>query len=239
MMQNIQDSMYFISKENSKAWELVQKTALFQDSSCKKILIFGESGTGKSRLLFEAAKISKNAGKKAVCHLSAERFYSDLLHALTSKSIRSLRNALAEADILLLDNIQELEGSVYAQQELSGILSRLESRSIPVIITCDRPNVRLLKLVPSLAKQLTENTMVEITPMGYAVRVALLHQLAKEAGMPMESPGLKCVLHYIADKYGADPQEMKNSFLRIIWFSKVLEEEVTLDFANRILSKNA
>ena len=236
-MQEIQDSMYFISQENSNAWEIVHDAASFQESSCRKILIFGESGSGKSRLLFEAEKISESVGKKAACRLSAERFCSNYLHALTSKSIRNFRNVLENADILLFDNIQRLEGSVYAQQELSRILSRLETQGVPVIITCDRPEVRLPKLVSSLKGQLMETTMVNLKSMSYAVRVAILHQLAREAEMSLESPGLKSVLHYIADKYRTDPKEMKASFCRILWFSKVMEEDVTLDFANRVLTK--
>jgi chromosomal replication initiator protein len=161
-------------------------------------------------------------------------FTNELITAINDNKTRSFRNKYRKVDVLLIDDIQFLEGKEATQEEFFHTFEALYQNNKQIVITSDCPPVSLKGLDERLRTRFSWNMIADIQPPDYETRVAILKNLAVKSDLEMTSD-LYDVLCMIADQVKDNIRELEGAYNRVIGLSQLLNEKITVDNAKSIL----
>ena len=103
-------------------------------------------------------------------------FTNELIKALSDRKMAEFRNKYRTIDVLLIDDIQFLEGKSGTQDEFFYTFNTLYQANKQIIISSDRPPSKLLNIEERLRSRFQWNMTVDIQPADYENRVAILRK---------------------------------------------------------------
>lgn len=199
------------------------------------LFIYGGSGLGKTHLMQAiGVQIIRNNPSTKVLYVSTEMFTNELITAINDNKTRSFRNKYRKVDVLLIDDIQFLQGKEATQEEFFHTFETLYQNNKQIVITSDCPPVSLKGLDERLRTRFSWNMIADIQPPDYETRVAILKNLAEKSDLEMNSD-LYDVLCMIADQVKDNIRELEGAYNRVIGLSQLLNEKITVDNAKSIL----
>lgn len=199
------------------------------------LFIYGGSGLGKTHLMQAiGVEIIRNNPETKVLYVSAEMFTNELITAINDNKTRSFRNKYRKLDVLLIDDIQFLEGKEATQEEFFHTFEALYQNNKQIVITSDCPPVSLKGLDERLRTRFSWNMIADIQPPDYETRVAILRNLAEKTDIPITSD-VNDVLDLIADQVKDNIRELEGAYNRVIGLSQLLNEPINVDNARSIL----
>jgi chromosomal replication initiation ATPase DnaA len=211
---------------NREAVEVARRAAT-PGSRDNPLLICGGSGLGKTHLLNAIGRRAQRLHSVEVAFVTLEHL-SDMVSGEGGSGRQSFRSRIAEAGLLLLDDIQLVAGQRPAEEEVLLAWDALDSRGGQVVLTSDRLPEEIDGLDDRLRDRLADGRMVELGPPDYETRIAITQRKAEERGHPM-SPGIHEALARIAF---SNVRELQGALNRLIAIEdlenrKVRPEEVT------------
>ena len=199
------------------------------------LFIYGGSGLGKTHLMQAiGVQIIRNNPETKVLYVSAEMFTNELITAINDNKTRSFRNKYRKLDVLLIDDIQFLEGKEATQEEFFHTFEALYQNNKQIVITSDCPPVNLKGLDERLRTRFSWNMIADIQPPDYETRVAILRNLAEKSDIQV-TPEVSDVLNLIADQVKDNIRELEGAYNRVVGLSQLLNEPITVDNARSIL----
>ena len=199
------------------------------------LFIYGGSGLGKTHLMQAiGVHIIRNNPTSKVLYVSAEMFTNELITAINDNKTRSFRNKYRKLDVLLIDDIQFLEGKEATQEEFFHTFEALYQNNKQIVITSDCPPVSLKGLDESLRTRFSWNMIADIQPPDYETRVAILKNFARKSNIEI-TDDVYNVLCFIADQVKDNIRELEGAYNRVVSFSQLLHEKITIDNAKNIL----
>ncbi len=199
------------------------------------LFLYGGSGLGKTHLMQAiGVHIIKNNPSAKVLYVSSEMFTNEMISAINDNKTRLFRNKYRKLDVLLIDDIQFLEGKDATQEEFFHTFEALYQNNKQIIITSDCPPVSLKGLDERLRTRFSWNMIADIQPPDYETRVAILKNLAQKAEIEMTT-SLYQVICFIAEQVKDNIRELEGAYNRVIGLSNLLGENVTIDSAKNIL----
>jgi len=199
------------------------------------LFIYGGSGLGKTHLMQAiGVHIIRNNPTAKVLYVSAEMFTNELITAINDNKTKSFRNKYRKLDVLLIDDIQFLEGKEATQEEFFHTFEALYQNNKQIVITSDCPPVSLKGLDERLRTRFGWNMIADIQPPDYETRVAILKNYAEKSEIEI-TPEFYDVLCLIADQVKYNVRELEGAFNRVVGLSQLLNEKITVDSARSIL----
>ena len=199
------------------------------------LFIYGGSGLGKTHLMQAiGVHIIRNNPASKVLYVSAETFTNELITAINDNKTRSFRNKYRKLDVLLIDDIQFLEGKEATQEEFFHTFEALYQNNKQIVITSDVPPVGLKGLDERLRTRFSWNMIADIQPPDYETRVAILKNFAYKSNIEV-TDDVYNVLCFIADQVKDNIRELEGAYNRVVSFSQLLHEKITIDNAKNIL----
>ena len=199
------------------------------------LFIYGGSGLGKTHLMQAiGVHIIRNNPASKVLYVSAEMFTNELITAINDSKTRSFRNKYRKLDVLLIDDIQFLEGKEATQEEFFHTFEALYQNNKQIVITSDCPPVSLKGLDERLRTRFSWNMIADIQPPDYETRVAILKNFAAKSNIEI-TDDVYNVLCFIADQVKDNIRELEGAYNRVVSFSQLLHESITIDNAKNIL----
>ena len=199
------------------------------------LFIYGGSGLGKTHLMQAiGVHIIRSNPTSKVLYVSAEMFTNELITAINDNKTRSFRNKYRKLDVLLIDDIQFLEGKEATQEEFFHTLEALYQNNKQIVITSDVPPVSLKGLDERLRTRFSWNMIADIQPPDYETRVAILKNFADKSNIEV-TDDVYNVLCFIADQVKDNIRELEGAYNRVVSFSQLLHEKITIDNAKNIL----
>lgn len=199
------------------------------------LFIYGGSGLGKTHLMQAIGVhiIRNNPGAK-VLYVSSEMFTNDFINALKENKIRSFQNKYRKLDVLLIDDIQFLQGKESTQEEFFHTFNALYQNNKQIVITADCPPNNLRDLDDRLRTRFSWNMIADIQPPDYETRVAILKNLVEKSNIEVDDD-MYDVLCLIAEQVKDNIRELEGAYNRVIGFSNLLGDKITVDYAKNIL----
>ena len=199
------------------------------------LFLYGGSGLGKTHLMQAIGVhiIRNNPGSK-VLYVSTEMFTNELITAINDGKTRSFRNKYRKVDVLLIDDIQFLEGKEATQEEFFHTFEALYQNNKQIVITSDCPPVSLKSLDERLRTRFSWNMIADIQPPDYETRVAILKNLVDKSEIEL-TPDVYDVICLIADQVKDNIRELEGAYNRVIGLSQLLNEPINVDNARSIL----
>lgn len=199
-------------------------------------LFHGSYGAGKTHTLsaIEQALIARDV---KVIYYNADRYRAEYVKSLKSASALAFKDAVAEAEVLLVDDLHLLQGSKATQGELAAAISEVLSRGGRVVLAASAAAAEINGLEPRLAARLESAVNIKIGKPDQPLRRRILERMvddmpaARRAGVPYE------VLDFIASAVPETPRALEAALGAVITRTALIGAEVTLENAKVALNE--
>ncbi len=196
-------------------------------SSYNPLFLYGGSGLGKTHLMHAIGNhVRKNFPTKKLIYVQSERFLNEFIDTIGKKNYTEFRNKYRNCDLLLIDDIQFIEGKESTQIEFFHTFNALYEAGNNIVMTCDKPPGNLSFLEERLRTRFASGLIVDIQPPDYETRVAILNQRSREKNIHFPTD----VIEYIAGNISSNIRELEGAFNTVTAFA-MLSGEINLQIA--------
>lgn len=206
------------------------------DLAFNPLFVHSPIGLGKTHLLQAiSAEAQRSAKPRRIVYLTAERFVYRFITALRENSALAFKNELREIDVLLIDDMQFLQGKA-TQTEFCHLLNTLIDASRQVVGAADRAPGELESLDERVRSRLAGGLVVEVNAPDEAMRYDIL--CAKAAQARLRCPTLLIpdeVLRYVARQVVGNGRDLDGAFTRLLAHNQLTGAPVTLELAERTI----
>lgn len=196
------------------------------------LLVYGESGLGKTHLLHAIGHYVRSlyTGAK-VRYVSSEEFTNEFINAIRDDRQDRFKRRYRDVDVLLIDDIQFLEGKTQTQEEFFHTFNTLHNANKQIVLTSDRAPKRLEALEDRLRNRFEWGLITDVQPPDLETRIAILR---KKAAMDrLTAP--PDVLEFIASKIQTNIRELEGALIRVTAFANLNRQEVDMTLAEIVL----
>ncbi len=151
------------------------------------LFIYGGSGLGKTHLMNAIGiYLLEHNENLNVLYVSSEMFTNEFIKALGENKTREFKNKYRKVDVLLIDDIQFLEGKDTMQEEFFHTFNSLYDLNKQIVISSDRAPNKLVKLEERLRSRFMWNLIADLQPADYETRVADTMKKAENANIEVD-----------------------------------------------------
>jgi chromosomal replication initiator protein len=196
------------------------------------LFIWGESGLGKTHLLHAAGNYAQRLfpGMR-VKYVSTEEFTNDFINSLRDDRKASFKRSYRDIDVLLVDDIQFIEGKEGIQEEFFHTFNTLHNANKQIVISSDRPPKQLATLEDRLRTRFEWGLITDVQPPELETRIAILR---KKAQMDrLDAPDE--VLELIASSIERNIRELEGALIRVTAFASLNKTPIDKSLAEIVL----
>lgn len=232
---------FVVGKSNEFVFAAAQSVAADPAGTYNPLFIYGGTGLGKTHLIQAIANsIVSNKPQLKVIYVTCEQFINEIIDTMfTSRGAEArdkgnkLRQYYRSADVLIIDDIQFIEGKKAVQEEFFHTFNELVSKGKQIVISSDHPPKELTALEERLRTRFSGGLLFDMLPPDFETKVAILKRkaLEKKCLVPDE------VLHFLAKDSGDDVRTLEGRLTKVIFASKLHEEPITVELAKSALNE--
>lgn len=196
------------------------------------LFIWGESGLGKTHLLHAAGHYARRLfpGMR-VKYVSTEEFTNDFINSLKDDRQVQFKQRYRDVDILLVDDIQFLEGKLGIQEEFFHTFNTLHNANKQIVVSSDRPPKQLATLEDRLRTRFEWGLITDVQPPELEIRMAILLKKAQMERIHVPPD----VLELIATRIDRNIRELEGALIRVTAFASLTQTDVTYELAEMVL----
>ena len=201
------------------------------------VFIYGNSGLGKTHLLAAIANyVITNFPRMAVVYASANDFTNDFVQSVQTNNWIAFNKKYHQADILLIDDVQYLEGRNETIDQLFNIFNEMVNQHKQIVLSADRAP-KDIDMDDRMRSRFLTGTTPDINPPDYETRLAILRNYLPRA-LPQNFMGTipDDVLEYIAKVSTSNVREIEGAINQLVTHMSVLHKsDISVDEAKEIL----
>jgi chromosomal replication initiator protein len=196
------------------------------------LFIYGGSGLGKTHLLHAIGHYARSlyAGTR-VRYVSSEEFTNDFINSIRDDRAQAFQRRHRDVDVLLIDDIQFLQGRVQTQEEFFHTFNTLHTANKQIVITSDVSPQQLSGFEDRMRTRFTWGLTTDVQPPDLETRIAILRKKAAQDRL-QASPE---VLEFIASKISTNIRELEGALIRVTAFASLNRQPVDLALAEVVL----
>jgi chromosomal replication initiator protein len=196
------------------------------------LFIWGESGLGKTHLLHAAGNYAQRLfpGMR-VKYVSTEEFTNDFINSLRDDRKASFKRSYRDIDVLLVDDIQFIEGKEGIQEEFFHTFNTLHNANKQIVISSDRPPKQLATLEDRLRTRFEWGLITDVQPPELETRIAILRKKAQMDRLDVPDE----VLELIASSIERNIRELEGALIRVTAFASLNKTPIDKSLAEIVL----
>ena len=224
---------YVVSTFNNFSASAGIAVAEQQPENYNPLFIWGGSGLGKTHLLHAIGNYALQLNPKMkIKYVSSEEFTNDYINSVRDDRQESFKRRYRNLDLLMIDDIQFLQGKESTQEEFFHTFNTLKQNGGHIILSSDRPPKELTTLEDRLRTRFTEGLMTDINPPDLETRIAILSKKAQTDGIDMPHD----VMELIASRVSSSIRELEGYFIRVSAFASLSSRPIDLSIAKETLA---
>jgi chromosomal replication initiator protein len=196
------------------------------------LFIWGESGLGKTHLLHAAGNYAQRLfpGMR-VKYVSTEEFTNDFINSLRDDRKVAFKRSYRDVDVLLVDDIQFIEGKEGIQEEFFHTFNTLHNANKQIVISSDRPPKQLATLEDRLRTRFEWGLITDVQPPELETRIAILRKKAQMERLSVPDE----VLELIASSIERNIRELEGALIRVTAFASLNRTPIDKALAEIVL----
>ena len=195
------------------------------------LFIHGGSGLGKTHLIHAIGHYTLSLfPQMRVRYVNSEEFTNDFINSVREESIEEFQRRYREVDVLLIDDIQFIQGKERTVEEFFHTFNSLYNAGKQIVLTSDVPP-RELDLEDRIRSRFAAGLLVDVLPPDLETRIAILQKKASAENIEVDPR----VLEYIAQRISSNIRELEGALVRVAAFESLSKEPVTVSMAEMLL----
>ncbi len=197
------------------------------------LFIYGDAGLGKTHLLQAIGHyVRENYPTYRVRYVTSEAFLNEFIDAVRQRTNDSFKRRYRDVDVLLVDDIQFIEGKTETQEEFFHTFNHLHQANRQIVLSSDRPPDAISTLEDRLRSRFKMGLITDVQPPDLETRLAILRNKAEReaTSIPPE------VLEYIATNITDNIRVLEGALIRVAAFANLTSEQLSVDTAAHVLS---
>jgi len=196
------------------------------------LFIWGESGLGKTHLLHAAGNyVQRLFPGMRVKYVSTEEFTNDFINSLRDDRKVAFKRSYRDVDVLLVDDIQFIEGKEGIQEEFFHTFNTLHNANKQIVISSDRPPKQLATLEDRLRTRFEWGLITDVQPPELETRIAILRKKAQMERLAVPDD----VLELIASSIERNIRELEGALIRVTAFASLNKTPIDKALAEIVL----
>ena len=218
---------------NQFALAAAQRVAETPGRSYNPLFIYGSAGLGKTHLLHAIGYyVHQNYAHYEVRYVSTETFLNEYVDGIRNNTIAAFKKRYREVDVLLIDDIQFMEGKEGLQEEFFHTFNSLHGANKQIVISSDRMPDAIPTLEDRLRGRFRWGLITDIQPPDMETRLAILRNKAERERTSVSNE----VLEFIASKVTTNIRELEGALIRVAAYASLNKTQVDVDMAQALLT---
>jgi chromosomal replication initiator protein len=196
------------------------------------LFIYGGSGLGKTHLLHAIGHYAVSLFKGCrVRYVSSEEFTNDFINAIANNRAPQFQARYRDVDILLIDDIQFLQGKDSTQEAFFHTFNTLHDHNKQVVVTSDLPPKQLKGFEDRMRSRFEWGLITDVQAPDLETRIAILRKKASSERIDIGDD----VMELMASKVSSNIRELEGALIRITAFSNLNKTPIDLQLAHTVL----
>jgi len=196
------------------------------------LFIYGGSGLGKTHLLHAIGHYAVSLFKGCrVRYVSSEEFTNDFINAIANNRAPQFQARYRDVDILLIDDIQFLQGKDSTQEAFFHTFNTLHDHNKQVVVTSDLPPKQLTGFEDRMRSRFEWGLITDVQAPDLETRIAILRKKASSERIDIGDD----VMELMASKVSSNIRELEGALIRITAFSNLNKTPIDLQLAHTVL----
>ncbi len=226
---------FVVGSSNELAYNAAKAVVNDKKSPFNPLFIHGGYGIGKTHLLQGICNaVSKSRPGTNWLYLSAEDFANQFVLALKTKKLEAFRRRMRQTDLLAIDDIHFLASKSATQEEFLHTFNSIDLAGKQVVLVSDAHPKMIGHLSEKLVNRFVSGMVVKIETPDFKTRCRICEQYASA----MRKRVSESVIKYVAESLRTNVRELQGALLKLIAFSALQNDKITLALAKKILAEH-
>ena len=196
------------------------------------LFIYGGVGLGKTHLITAIGnKVADKRQDRNILYVSSEQFTNEFVAAMRHGKAEELKGKYRNLDLLLIDDVQFIEGKSGTQEELFHTINALYEKQKQIVLSSDRPPKEIRNITDRLRSRFSMGLIADIQPPEVELRMAIVQKKAETERIHLSDE----VIYYLASKVKSNIRELEGSLIRLGAQASLTGEPIDVAMAKKIL----
>ena len=223
---------FVVGPSNKLAYAASQAVAEHPAQNYNPLLIYGDSGLGKTHLLYAIANVIRRNDQNAkIVYIKGDDFINEFIELIRAGRGSEFRAKYREADLLLVDDVQFVAGKEQVQNEFFHTFNNLYESGKQIVLTSDRPPSEMTLLDDRLRTRFEWGLLADVTPPDLETRLAIVKNKAAALGMDLPDK----IASYIAENVTTNVRQLEGTVNKILAYKDLLGSEADEETVTRAM----
>lgn len=224
---------FIVGSSNKFAHAAATAVANNPGRSYNPLFIYGQSGLGKTHLLYAiASAVRSTYPNDRIIYIKGEDFTNELINSIQTARVQEFRDKYRSSDILLVDDIQFIAGKDSTQEEFFHTFNTLYEANKQIVLTSDRPPKEINLLEERLQTRFEWGLIADIKPPDYETRIAIIQMKTESLGFHLSHE----INDYIAKTITSNVRQLEGTVKKIKALHELMGREINMELAQEAIT---
>ena len=223
---------YVVGSANQFAHAAAMAAANSPSRTYNPLFIYGGVGLGKTHLMQAIGNhIAHKKPRSKIAYITCETFTNEYIEALQNNSVSAFRKKYRKIDMLMIDDIQFLDGKQRLQEEFFHTFNTLFENHKQIVLTSDRTPSEMAGLAPRLISRFEWGLVTELGKPDVETRTAILRKKAELLKLNIAHD----LLDYLAERVSSNVRSLEGALIRVATFMSLTNQRMDVQKVDELL----